>query len=56
MKKLATVSSFLYEGYVIVGCLKADWISLFSGLPVFDVMIDENGKLHFVSQKGVSIK
>ncbi|MDE1873189.1 MAG: hypothetical protein KGH99_06910 [Thaumarchaeota archaeon] len=53
IKKLGTTTAFLFEKYVIVGCLSIDWIQLFSGLPVFDVMIDKYGKLHFVSQRNV---
>lgn len=54
IKKLGTTTAFLFEKYVIVGCLSIDWIQIFSGLPVFDVMIDECGKLHFVSQRSVT--
>jgi len=52
LKKLATITPLFFEGYLII-CISSDWVKIFNGLPVFDVMIDKYGKLHFVSQRGI---
>ena len=54
IKKLTTVPSFIFEGFIIVGVLHSDWLKVFDQkIPTFFVYIDEIGKLHFVSHEVV---
>ena len=49
MKELGQVSSYLFDDHIIVSFDK-EWINLFGGLPVFRIIIDDEGKLCLQSQ------
>ena len=49
MKGLGNVQSYLFGDHVIVAFDK-DWINLVGGLPVFRIVIDDEGKLCLQSQ------
>ena len=49
MKELGKVQSYLFDEHVIVSFDKK-WINLFGGLPVFRIIIDDEGKLCLQSQ------
>lgn len=49
MKELGKVQSYLFDEYVIVSFDKK-WINLFGGLPVFKIIIDDEGRICLQSQ------
>lgn len=52
MKKLATITPFLYEGYLVIA-LHSDWIKLFKKIPTFVVHLDDKGFVHIVSCEAI---
>ena len=52
MKRLSDVTSYLFEDHIIVS-LSKDWITVFKGLPDFEVLIDNFGKLHLKSKQTI---
>ncbi len=49
MKKLATVTPILFDGYLIIS-LHSDWIRLFGQVPTFVAELDDDGRMHLYSQ------
>ena len=50
MKKITKVDSYLFDNFVLIAFSK-DWINLMNAIPQFDVLIDEDSKLHLVSKQ-----
>ncbi|KFM14397.1 hypothetical protein SCCGRSA3_00018 [Marine Group I thaumarchaeote SCGC RSA3] len=49
MKELGSVQANLFNDFLIVS-LDKEWINLFGGLPVFRIIIDDQGRLCLQSQ------
>ncbi len=52
MINLGTVKSLLFENSLILS-LSKDWLTHFSKIPEFDVIIDDKGQLCITSQEKV---
>ena len=50
MKRLSDITSYLFEDYIIISLTK-DWITVFKGLPEFEVRIDDKDRLHLISKQ-----
>ncbi len=50
MKKISIISPYLFEGYLIIA-LDSEWIKAFGSMPTFTVSIDDNSKLHLISNE-----
>ena len=52
MKKLYHIISYLFENHLLIS-LSKEWINACHGLPEFDVIIDDDNKLHLISKQVV---
>ena len=50
MKKLTSVSPYVFENFLIIS-LELEWLKHFKNMPTFDVIIDNEKKLHFISKE-----
>jgi len=48
--KRKSVSSYAFENYLLIS-LDLDWLSLFQKIPTFEVSIDNEKKLHLISNE-----
>jgi len=53
MKKLVEVTSYPLEGSLIIS-LSNQWLTLFKSLPVFDVFLDNDKRLHIISKQVIT--
>lgn len=54
MKKIQeNVRTILFDEYLILG-LNKKWIGVFNEMPMFDVMLDKQGRLVLKSTKSIS--
>jgi len=52
LKKLTEVTPYLFEEHLILA-LSKKWIVSFKNLPSFEVMLDEQKRLHLISKEVV---
>jgi len=50
LKKLALISPYVFENFLIIA-LELEWLKLFKSMPTFDVIIDNEKKLHLISKE-----
>lgn len=50
MRKIDTIVPYYFEGHLIIA-LHNDWITKFGKIPTFVVVIDDNSKLHLISNE-----
>ena len=53
MKKLVEVTSYPLEGSLIIS-LSNQWLTLFKSLPMFDVFLDNDKRLHIISKQVIT--
>jgi len=52
MKRLSDITSYLFEDHIIIS-LEKDWITVFKGLPEFEVFINKKKRLQLISKQRI---
>lgn len=51
-KVLSEIKPYLLDGYLIIS-LHPDWVNKFGKIPSFTVDVDDDRKLHLISNEGI---